>query len=376
MIIVNYDKIFYIVEFILFQIAFFLGLYTTSHYLNHKNYFNKSVKISKNSIKKLSHLTIIIFIIVLVVNIIIFLKTGFAIFSDNPTVSKVDNFTDGMGIYRRILWSIGTLSIIGSIILILVRYKIQLFSTILIILIIISMGSGSKGALLIFIFYIYILSNHPLFNLLSISKKMRKYLKILFFLAISIALTVLTIENGNFEKAIFMLFNRLLYNGDVVLYYYNSNIHEYFSNYDFFKYLHDIFNGPLAMFRLVPYELPLGFVMVREFNNGNLPFDSILGPNTPFYIVSDLYFGPIIGIFYSMFVGFVIAFSRYLFLKTRSNLVTLLLMTWLYMSSFTLIIEAPLFVTRLFEMILFLTPILIILQLVYFNSKGKPYEKN
>lgn len=35
-------------------------------------------------------------------------------------------------------------------------------------------------------------------------------------------------------------------------------------------------------------KIPTGFQMVYEYNNGNLPFDTILGHNTPFWVLSVL----------------------------------------------------------------------------------------
>lgn len=378
MYVTNSDKTFFIIEFILFQIAFFLGFITINKINLVKSTMNthyNTYSLSQNSLNMLASITIIIFIIVILINLIIAMKTGFAIFSDNPTSAKVDNFSDGGGIYRRILWSIGSLSIIGSIILILSGYKKKLFIFVISISLIMSIGSGSKSALLPFVFFIYILVTHPMFQNNILAKKIKRLLPILMIFAIVVALLVLTIESDTLESAIYAFINRLLFNGDSVLYYYSPIVYEYFENYNFFTYLYNIFNGLLGMLRIVPYELPTGFQMIYEYNGGSLPFSTILGPNTPFYIVADMYFGPIIGFFYSFFVGGFIAYARQLFLRNRRNAINFLLSTWLYMASFTFIIEAPLFVGRLFEMLLFFTPIFLIVYLLHFNSRKKNVSK-
>jgi len=370
MFLINGDNIYYMIEFILFQISFFLGfLFTNNFKLIYQ--IEEKIVLSKNSIKKLSTTMIIVFIILLLVNLMIYQTTGFAIFSEDPTMAKVANFTDGGGIYRRLLWTLTPLCIAGSVILILSKYKRKLFVIFVVILLLLSILSGSKGSLLVYVFYVFILSNHKIFKTTFMAQKIQKTLPLLLLLAVFTALLVLTIETNGIESAIYHLINRLLFNGDVVIYYYIPMIHNYFSDYDFFTYIYNIFNGVLGMLRIVPYETPTGYQMVYEFNNGNLPFDMVLGPNTPVYIVSDMYFGPILGIFYSFFVGSFIAFSRQLFLQKQSNAISFLIKTWLYMASFTFMVEAPLFIGRLFEIFLFFMPIVFIVTLLYYSSRKK-----
>ena len=367
MFIVNSDNSYFILKFLISQFTFYLGFIFFNKFYKNRFLTKSNYKLSKLSLQQLALITLITFIIITILNCIIIAKQGIVLFSESPTEAKVDAFAGGLGILRRVLWTLSPFSIIGSIILILAKYYRKIFIYILLISVVFVGLSGSKGALVIIVFYIYILTMHKVLKGSIISKTFKKILPFLFILAISLAIYILYIENDSFELAFYSLINRLLFNGDVVIYYYDPIVQQYFQKYTFLNFLPDALNGPLGMLRLVPYKLPLGFQMVYEYNRCRLPYDTILGPNTPFYIVADLYFGLICGSIYSFFTGAFIAYCRLLFQKNRKNAVSLALSTWFYMCSFTFLIEFGLFIGRVFEMFVFFLPIYCFVYLIYYK---------
>lgn len=378
MYIVNFDKDFYFFNYIVLNLSFFAGLRFASLRLYSSTKEVKSDTINscarkifrKSNVKRFSNFTLFLFGIALLVQLIIFFKYGFAIASDNPSEAKSSMYDGGGGIIRRFLWTVMPYMTICVILMLFVGYRRKLYLFILFLTITMLILSGSKSALLPVIFVISLLAFHYLFFDEKIIRKIYKILPVIFILAIAVALSVLSQESdGNLSIAIFKLVNRLLFNGDVVLYYYDPSVYQYFKDFNFFDFISHIFNGPLGMLRLVPYELPHGYTMVNIYNGGVLPFDSILGPNTPVYIIADIYFGHYFGWLYSFLLGGVFGYLRRIFVSYKGgNIFVFSFLIFLIISSFQLIVEVSLFFSTIFEFVIFVLPIFITYYFIRFTQ--------
>jgi hypothetical protein len=112
-------------------------------------------------------------------NLIVGYVKGFALLSDEPTVSKIANFQQGFGLFRKINWSTGAFAVTGLIYLYLVRRrKIDLF--LVGIVVFFSSLEGSKSALLQIAVSIGIVLYHPFFlKQRSILEKFKRFVPIL-----------------------------------------------------------------------------------------------------------------------------------------------------------------------------------------------------
>ena len=270
---------------------------------------------------------------------------------------------DGGGvIIRRFLWTVMPYITVCIALILFVGYRRKLHSFIFFITIIMLVLGGSKSALLPVIFAISLLAFHNIFFNAKLIRKVYRILLIIFVLALASAIFVLSIESdNNINIAMFKLFNRLLFNGDVVLYYYEPSVYQYFKDLNLLDFIYHILNGPLGMLRLVPYELPHGYTMVSIYNGGVLPFDSILGPNTPFYVIADIYFGPYFGWLYSLILGLFFGFIRRIFVRYKGrNMFIFSFLIFLVLISFQLITEVSSFFSTIFEFVLFVSPVFIL----------------
>lgn len=309
----------------------------------------------------------ILFTIYIFANIVLFFTTGFALLSDDPTLNKVEGFSKGFGIILKINWGIGSFLTAGLIFLILSKSKSIDFLLLLINVILTSL-EGSKSALLRILITFTLLVNHQLFSRRrDIVNKVKIFLPLGLCALFAIFLIVLFKENVDIEEVKYAFLKRLLYGADSTLYFYTPVNEQYFAKFHFWEYPSHLFNQILSFLRLVTPQEALGNVMVGNLLPNNT--GTIVGPNTPYYIEGQVYFGYYGAFVYSMVIGSCYAFIRQYFFKARYySAFWFVLMCTLCQQATALNIEVTLFLTQLFDTCFFVIPVYIFVSLAI---KGK-----
>lgn len=301
----------------------------------------------------------------IVSNIIIGYSKGFALLSDTPTESKIANFQEGFGLFRKINWSTGTFVTTALFYMVLVKKRtIDLFF--LLISIFLSLLDGSKSALLSVVISIGIVFYHPVFSDKRVLlRKFQCYLPLVFVGVFGIFFAVLAKENDGIDETIFAFVRRLLYSADSILYFYLPVNVAYFDSYSSWDYLSRIINPILGFLRLQPYNEALGNIMVENLRSPGSTSTVTVGPNTPFYMDGRIYFYYWGAFPYSMFVGYTYAMIRnYYFSITSSSAFYLVYMGSVCRLAYALIIDVNLAVTQLFDLFFFVVPPYLIIYLL------------
>ncbi|QMW01845.1 oligosaccharide repeat unit polymerase [Spirosoma foliorum] len=317
----------------------------------------------------LRYTTYLLLAVFILSNIIIGYSKGFALFSANPTESKIADFQGGFGLFRKINWSAGTFVSTSLVYMYLLekRKKDLLF---LLIVVFFSSLDGSKGAFVKIAASAGVILYHPSFaDKQLILKKFQRYLPLIFVIGMGIAFTVLIKENGDFSTAFLAFIKRLLYSADSLLYYYQPVNIAYFEKYTWWDYIpNNIINPIFGFLRLQEYHETPGNIMI---DNLRLP-DSIatvtVGPNAPFYIEGRIYFYYWAAFPFSMLLGYlyVIIRNHYFSLK-RTSAFYFVFMGSVLLFSATLISDVNLAVTQLFSLAFFVIPPYIVVSFLLTN---------
>lgn len=356
----------YILQIITSHLIFYIGfiISTSSRkikletgHVTHENYIydnNVNMKIFEVCI-------MILFLLTLFSNIYQFNITGIALFDIVPTAAKVSNYTDGLGIVRRINWGAGVFSSIGLLLLYFKKTK-KIYLFLLIISIIISILGGSKSSLLQYLFIYTAIATQLGLRYKVNLKKYKKTILFLSIMSIFVVLLILNKDSGNSENPFVSLFRRLLYYGDIVLYYYDSTIYSIVNQKNTWEYFLHIINPITGFLRINIYEFPLGYEMVLySLNRTGQQLESIVGPNTPFFVKGNIFFGLLGGFLYSFIIGWLIGMIRKMFLKNKSkNIFTHSMKIWLFVNCFALATEDTLFISMIWDLLIVLLPTLVI----------------
>ncbi|UFH55975.1 O-antigen polymerase [Spirosoma sp. KNUC1025] len=302
-------------------------------------------------------------------NIIIGYSKGFALFSDNPTLSKVEDFQGGFGLFRKINWAAGKFTSSALIYMYLIggRRKDLIY---FIIVAIFSAVDGSKSALFGVITTIGVILYHPSFlykkDLLT---KTKRYIPIFLVGALSISFVVLTKEKGSLNDAYLGFITRLLYSADSLLYFYQPVNIDFFEKYSYVDYISVITNPILGFLRLQPYQEAVGNIMYDNLRTIDTGSEITVGPNAPFYIEGRIYFYYWGAFPFSMLIGYLYAKIRvyYLSIKNASAFY------FVYVSCFfqfatTLIGDVSLAVSLLFSLAFFVIPPYILIRLILYRK--------
>lgn len=258
-------------------------------------------------------------ILFLLSNLIVWLHSGIVIFSDDPSLYKSAAYEGGLGFVRRINWGFGVFALIATTYWYLFRRsKDALFWLCLVILL--SVSGGSKSALLPLFFALGLYFINPF---LPITPSVRvPSSKLIIYMLVLVAVPVVIvflIEQDSVASVFDAFVIRLFFYGDVLLYWGRSEIREHFMSFGFFDYLNDSFAGILGVLRIADYKLPVG----NQFVQFSLPIGSTIseavGPNLPFYVRGELYFGPWLAPLHSLFVGWIIGRVRRSFMQYRGS---------------------------------------------------------
>lgn len=301
---------------------------------------------SKGDIYFAEWVVMVLFSILVAANVWLGLSAGFPLFSDDPSLTKFSTFTGGLGLVRRINWGIGTFVPTASLLLGIRGCHRRLFWGVFVASMIISSLGGSKGALLVYLeIIVFVLFRKDIVSD-AVARRLNGALKGLALIAGLLALFVLYISIHDPALAAGALLKRVLYAGDVIIYYYQPAIMREFAKLGPVDYIIAMLNPLLGELRLAEYQFPLGYQMLLiYFKNGEQP-SAVLGPNTTFFVVGHIYFGWFFGIIYSGCVGYIVSKVRSACLSARG---TTPLRMAIYLTMAIVIFgfpaEAPLFVS-------------------------------
>jgi hypothetical protein len=298
--------------------------------------------------------TFLLFILVLIGNVWMGVTAGFPLFANDPSVAKVELYSGGLGLVKRMNGGPMLFLSASSLLLALHGRRRWPFRVIFGISLVVSVLGGSKGSLLTTVYlFVYLMGRRDVLS--SQLVRLFKYgCGLLIGAGTLLSLFILRTGGGGWTVPIQALGMRILLYGDVILYYYQPAVLGLFKHLGPLDFVTYTLNPILGELRLVPYQMPLGYQMVNYTLNAGEELASILGPNTTFYVVGHIFFGPVCGILYSALVGCAFAKCRSIFLSanTRNPGYLAVLLTGAVLIA-ALPIEVPLFTGSLFDTVLF-----------------------
>ncbi|GAB3576040.1 hypothetical protein GCM10027578_41120 [Spirosoma luteolum] len=353
------------------QAALILGFYVAYKKLAPADGLSGDTVYGFTDQKTLEWTTYVLLSIYIVANIIVAYTKGFALLSDAPTESKVANFQGGFGIFRKINWGVGIFISSSFLFLYLIQSKSKYLYFLLIVAGFTAL-EGSKGSLLRIVIAAGLVFYHPAFwEKRRLLQRLKIYTPVALIAVLGVVFTVLVKENDGASEAFVAFIRRLLYGGDVVLYFYTPQNADYFANFTSLDYFVRLINPITGFFRIQPYQEALGNVMVENIRPPGVIVDVTVGPNTPFYIEGLIYFGYWGGIIYSFVVGLVYALMRvYYFSIVRSNAFFFVFAASFLQLVTGMLTDVNLAVTQTFDMIFFSLPVYILVSLYINRSVG------
>jgi uncharacterized MAPEG superfamily protein len=352
------------IEFVFFAFFFWLGFALRARIP--RSFL--PVRLGESSLFDLQLLLMALCTLIVIANLYLGMTAGFPIFSSNPSTAKVENLTGGLGVVRRINMAPYIFLCSGCMLLVSLGYRRRLAIILLGVASIFIALSGSKSALLPVLYVqVFVLAHRGLWNKTKWISKTKKSAFILFLLAALIALLVASKDQGGIQLGLLFLAQRMLYAGDIILYYYpvrgsiQSLAHA--NGLDYISYL---FQSTLGLFRLIPYRDALGTVIMGSGETG-------FGPNAQYFVRADIFFGPIYGCIYCFVIGYFVGLMRRgFFTFSGGNATKLTLRLTLAVSATALAVESQLFVTDLVDLLLMLVPLYCLARLVRFATQA-PY---
>ncbi|MDC8784106.1 hypothetical protein [Roseateles koreensis] len=252
-------------------------------------------------------------------NVIIWVQSGTILLSDDPSLQKSVAYEGGLGFIRRINWGLGVFALIAAIYWWLwERSLVSLICACVAMLT--SFTGGGKSALLplIFALGLYFLNPFQPARKGRHIPSRRLLVGALLLGAVPVAV-VLLIEGDSPQAAIDALLVRLFFSGDILLYWGQPDLRAHFSYLGPIDYFRDSLGSVLGMLRMSDYATPIGNQFVQYSLPVGYDFSESLGPNLPFYVRGELYFGPWLAPIHAVFIGLIIGQIRALFVRYRGN---------------------------------------------------------
>lgn len=359
------DKPAYVAHFFICHAFLFSGFFLVTYKLKH---YRQSVLLINSSSQFFDYKTLrlvvyTLFALYFLANVVLFYTTGFALLSDDPSIAKFENSIKGFGVIRKINFSVGSFLSAGLLFFILIGFR--WFDIFLLLVVVIFTGlDGSKSSLLRILITFVLLKHHQLFRYKhEIFSKLKLIAPLGIIAVFSIFFTVLLKENVNSEQTVFAFVRRLLYGADSTLYFYLPVNEQYFSQFHFWQYPGHLFDQILGFLRIVVPKEAFGNVMVANA----LPDMNgvIVGPNTPYYIEGQIFFGYYGAFIYSAAVGGCYAFIRqYFFYTTYYSAFWMVLLCCICEQASFLNIEVTLFITQMFDTLFFVMPVYLVINLL------------
>lgn len=244
-------------------------------------------------------------------NLIMWMKSGVILFSPDPNVQKSEAYVGGFGIVRRINWGLGAFVLMAAFYWWLLERSIASLPWLCVALLT-SITGGGKSALLPIIFAFGLYCRRPFLSSLNHYRQVsiRKMLLALLILGTVPVALVLVKETDGMQTAFDALLIRLFYFGDILLYWGQPDLRMYFSHLGPMDYLHNAFGSIFGMLRLSDYNLPLGTQFVQYTLSADQNLSGSLGPNLPFYVSGELFFGPWVAPFHALAIGLIVGHIR------------------------------------------------------------------
>lgn len=336
-------------EYVIFVVFFWFGFRKTGRITKRTQTF----RFSSNELFLLESVVLLFLIVIASANFYLGLKTGLPLLSADPTAAKVEYFTGGLGLIKRIDGAPFVFFASSCTLLIALGYKRRRHILFLILgAFLIALG-GSKGALLPILFIVtFAFAHQGIRSATEIPRTFGRYAFAILCFALLLALIVEAKQGGGIQAGITLLFQRVLYYGDVVIYYYPSRgtIPE-LSHLNVLDYIKYLTANTLALMRVIHYPPALGSVILGDPDSG-------FGPNAQYFVRADIFFGPILGCLYCYLNGYVIGRLRKMFFEYgRGNIMSLALRLMLAVSAFNIATESSLFVSSLVDAAIIVIPI-------------------
>jgi hypothetical protein len=345
----NWDSIVKI-DFTVFVVCFWIGF----TFVGKTPTLSPQVQLNGDALLDLELVLLLVTVLIVVANLYLVFAVGAPLLSANPAAAKVTTFTGGLGIIRHVNQGPYLFLCCGCSLMIAAGRRPMFAMTMLIVSSAFVALGGSKGALLPVLFVQAFVSNHSgLKRISNYSAQMKKLALPAAGAAVAVALIVVTRANGGLAAGILSLGWRLLLSGDVILFYYPlRGTIAGLAGLGPFDYFHYLFDPILAMLRLVDYQSirpPLGSII------GGL--DSGFGPNAQYFVRADIFFGPVLGSFYCLALGYLTAILRrqFFIFRPRSAMVFTFSLL-LAVSAVSLPLESSLFVSGIADVVIFIVP--------------------
>jgi hypothetical protein len=327
-----------------------------------------AIRLHNGSLFELEVVLVLTAMVLIGANLYLGATAGFPLLSADPSVAKVTAFTGGLGTVRHLNQGPFVFLVCGCTLLIaLGRRQILALALLLTSSAFVAL-SGSKGALLPIVFVQAFVIYHKGFGQDSkFIRRIKRYSLPTLLAAIGVAFAVVLRDNGGWQLGMVFLAKRLLFFGDVILFYYprRGGIPE-LSGANLFTYLQYLVDPILGMFRIKPYAIPLGSVIARDLDDG-------FGPNAQYFVRADIFFGPIFGCLYCAAIGFLCEFFRRQFYTIRTaSAMVLTGSLMLAVTALNLAMESQLFVAEIADTALMLFPLWCFARVVNLSTANLP----
>jgi hypothetical protein len=338
-------------EFTFFVVFFWIGFALIGKIATK----SPTIHLDDESLLELEIVLVVTTVIIVIANLYLGFTAGFPLFSAEPSETKVTVYTGGLGMVRHLNQGPYKFLSCGCILLIAIGRKPMLAISMLFVSSVFLALSGSKGALLPILFVLaFVLSHKGLVQNKKRFNKIKKLALPTFAATVAVAMTVVIHENGGLVGSLLFLAKRLLYFGDVILYYYprRGAIPE-LMNVGPFGYIHYLVDPLLAMLRVLDYTSilpPLGSIISNS--------DPGIGPNAEYFVRADIFFGPVFGCVYCFAIGYLTNLFRRQFFTVRTrNAIVFNLSLLLAASAIDIPFESSLFFSTIMDTVLFIGPL-------------------
>jgi hypothetical protein len=334
--------------------SFFIVCFTIGFYLARKiPRSHPSIHLRSDSLFELEMILVLTAFLLIAANLYLGMTVGFPLLSADPSVAKVTSFTGGLGTVRHLNQGPFVFLICGCTLLIAVGRRQALALALLLTSSFFVALSGSKGALLPILFVQGFVTFHKGFGVNNrFVQRIKRYSLPTLLAAACVAFAVVLRDTGGWATGAVFLGKRILYFGDVILFYYpNRGGIPQLAGANFISYLQYLLDPVLGMFRIKTYAAPLGSVIARDLDSG-------FGPNAQFFVRADIFFGPVFGCIYCAVIGFLCEFFRRQFYALRtSSAIALTASLMVAVSALNLAMESQLFVAEIVDTALVLLPL-------------------
>jgi hypothetical protein len=338
-------------EFTFFIVFFWIGFALAGKIATE----SPAIRLDGESLLELEIVLVIATVIIVIANLYLGFTAGFPLFSADPSKAKVTTYTGGLGLIRHLDQGPYLFLSCGCTLLIAIGRKPMLALSMLFASSMFVALSGSKGALLPILFVqAFILSHKGLGQNKRYLNKIKKLALPSFGAAVAVAMAVVIHENGGLAGGLLFLGKRILFFGDVILFYYpRRGAIPALMNLGPFDYIHYLVDPLLGNFRILDYASippPLG----TTISDSDLGF----GPNAQYFVRADIFFGPVFGCFYCLAIGHLTnLFRRQFFTLRTRNAIVFALSLQLAVSALNIPFESSLFFSSIMDTLLFIGPL-------------------